>query len=186
MVLKWLKHPATPFTLTLLLAWGTSVVFWERADAYAAFTYGPLTTILLVAGVLYGVLRKHTRRWHARVLWFSFAIVALNAPGSIHFHQVSGQYDRFLHFGVAFFAYLIVRAILDPRWEGKRRNVSLVIAVAGLFLFEVWQWLGDQFFAAHSFLDRFQSLPRDVTEDILFGFLGILTARAYRRRKGRS
>jgi len=129
-----------------------------------------------------------SKEWLRRFDWYAFFIIAINIPGSIYFHDLGIQYDRFIHFGSVFFGtllvlifYLLIQIQIRKRHTLKSYTLlfSLVFVFAGLFLWEAYQYTIDAVFGSKIFYDASQSIVLDVKEDILFGLAGLILAIAY-------
>lgn len=136
----------------------------------------PLLIAIPRTAHLLGVVSHMSREWLYQVEWRVLAIVVLNAPGSLWLHGAGIQYDRFLHFSVAFFAAQIVVLVLVAYFQGERKRlvlgVAAVLAFVSLFAWEAFQWGVDVAFGTTLFFDVAQHIDIDFWEDILYGFTG--------------
>jgi len=127
------------------------------------------------------------KKWLKKVDFYVFFIILFNAPGSLVFHELGFQYDRFLHLGTAFFAALILLLILLPSAEVRKKKIKksslllilFTILFFSLFLWEAFQYTSDQIFGTKLFFDVKQPIELDFGEDIFFGFLGLMIAIFY-------
>ncbi|MBZ9577585.1 hypothetical protein KJA13_00920 [Patescibacteria group bacterium] len=125
--------------------------------------------------------------WMKKIEYFAFFIVLLSAPASLILHDLGFQYDRFLHFAVAFFALIIFSLLWLPVMkisgeEVKKRNLLLylfAVLFVALFLWEILQYNIDQLFGTKLFFDAKQEIKVDFLEDILFGAAGLIAAVIY-------
>ncbi len=127
------------------------------------------------------------KEWVKKLEYFGFFIVILNAPASLILHDLGFEYDRFLHFSVAFFAFIIFLLLCLPLLkingeEIKKRKLLIylfLILFVSLFLWEILQYSIDQIFGTKLFFDAEQEIKVDFLEDILFGTSGLLIAVIY-------
>jgi hypothetical protein len=101
---------------------------------------------------------------------------------------VGVQYDRFIHFGSAFFGILVVFIFyILIQTQLKKKAIKKTIAITfsfaviliGLFVWEVYQYTVDQVFGSKLFYDAMQDIAVDVREDILYGLLGLFAGVVY-------
>jgi len=122
-------------------------------------------------------------------LWFF--IMIFNTPGSLILHRLGWQYDRILHFALAFLSSFLVLLILLPvfkikRWQIEKKKIIILvflIVFCGLFLWELFQYTIDQLFGTKLFFDVSQNIKVDFWEDIFFGFWGLIGAISYLQKK---
>lgn len=127
------------------------------------------------------------KEWVKKIEYFGFFIVISNAPASLILHDLGFEYDRFLHFAVAFFSLIIFLLLWLPVMkingeEIKKRKLLIclfLILFTSLFLWEILQYSIDQIFGTKLFFDSEQKIEVDFLEDILFGTCGLLAAVFY-------
>ncbi|MFH1839397.1 MAG: hypothetical protein ABH820_03920, partial [Patescibacteria group bacterium] len=127
-------------------------------------------------------MREHVNKnWVTNMEMVCVFIILLNAPGSLWLHDTGIQYDRVIHYGAGFFVFFLLLMFyvsLKNIENGKKEKILLAILVVsfvGLFAWEGFQWFLDQNFGTKVFFDLKQSIELDVTEDILYGTLGLFT-----------
>lgn len=168
------------------------IEFFTRGRGIIIVSYGfviPLMVLLPRFFYNFDAKIKKTVRseWMRKIECFSFFIIVSNAPGGLILHELGFQYDRFLHFAVAFFSFIIFLLLWLPVMkingeEVKKRNLLLylfVILFIGLFLWEILQYNIDQLFGTKLFFDAKQEIEIDFLEDIFFGTCGLLVAVFY-------
>ncbi len=111
----------------------------------------------------------------------ALGMVTISVPASLWWHKMGFQYDRFLHFAIAAMALpLAIILMASFGWEKKVKSrkgflaLTTILAAAGLFIFEGYQYSVDQIFGTSLFYDSKQHISVDFSEDIIFGVLGIL------------
>ncbi len=181
--------------LVLGLSWLTALAGLFQANPAVWVAYGfvnpslaLLPRVALVA--IPGAKQRLNGLWLAPIEILSFLIILVNAPGSLAFHALGFQYDRFLHFTSAFLVMLLAVPLFAPLVTHMPRRDERVKLVAiasmfvfvGLFGFEGVQWSSDRLFGTELFHDATQSINRDVREDLMFGFIGLVTAVVTLRR----
>ncbi len=174
-----------------------SVIISVSAALYEFFTterlvvmipYGFIVPILLILPRLFYKFNSQlknqvTKDWLKYVELICFFIVALNAPGSLWLHKMGFQYDRFLHFFIAFFSLMILFLFLLPYrgdLKGKNNIIIITVFVLGVFVF-LWEYLQyfiDESFGTKLFFDVNQTEKMDFIEDVIFGFLGLCAGAA--------
>jgi len=188
------------FVYSLALVWGAGLIeLFTPARMSVLVPYVFIFPILILAPRLILVIDKKFKEvvsseWLKQVEVFIFLILAFNVPGSLVFHDLGFQYDRFLHFIVAFLAlalflilWLPVMKINGERIEKKRILIMLFFVLFfSLFFWEMFQFTSDQIFGTKSFFDVRQSIARDFLEDILFGTLGLILGTIYINKKWNS
>ena len=125
--------------------------------------------------------------WVEKIEYLSFFIIILNAPASLILHNLGFEYDRFLHFSVAFFSLIIFLllwlSVMKINGEEIKKRKLLIylflILFVSLFLWEILQYNIDQIFGTKLFFDAKQEIKIDFFEDILFGICGLLVAVFY-------
>ena len=181
--------------IIILVSVSTAVVefFVEGALTVVFYSYAFIVPmIVLVPHVLYAASRRFRERisgdWLLWIDRLAFGVIIINIPGSIYFHDVGIQYDRFIHFGSAFGAFLIYmflfiafRHLFANRSIniGRILGISFFVLFVGLFIWEGFQFRLDQLLGTRLFFDAAQSIEVDFWEDILFGFLGLVAALFY-------
>lgn len=127
---------------------------------------------------------KTIKKIYHSCLW----LIIVNAPGSLILHKMGIQYDRFLHFVVAFLVvpltmlfYSLLMQLLGGGVVNLKRVLkgTFFVVLAGLFLWEGYQYIIDQFFGTTLFFDVIQDIEVDFWEDIFFGFLGLVIGYLY-------
>jgi len=155
-------------------------------------SYGFVILLLILLPRFFYYFDKNIRKtvkieWVKKIERFSFFIVILNAPASLILHKLGFQYDRFLHFSVAFFSLIIFLLLWLPVMkingeEIKKRKLLIylfLILFISLFLWEILQYNIDQIFGTKLFFDTEQEIKVDFWEDILFGTSGLIVALFY-------
>jgi len=181
---------ATPIILSLLAVFAGYIL---GAKPVVYWSYGLVNPALML--LLYAASRHREMRRYCSASWLKLTsgvltiIILLNAPGSVYLHDLGVQYDRFLHFTAAFVALLLLLILLTPlsaRRHGtesldrkKLLQMTFLLLFLGLFLWEGLQWSIDQLFGTRLFFDSTQPIAIDATEDILFGFVGMLLGAVY-------
>jgi len=131
-------------------------------------------------------------KWTPSIERINFFMLAVNAPASLILHELGFQYDRLLHFVVAFLAFQALILLFLPIYnifnkkqitKFKALIFAFTISFIGIFLWEAYQYIFDIGFGTHLFSDASQDITVDFWEDIIFGFLGILTALWYVNKK---
>jgi|GEM_PF-2546579 len=125
--------------------------------------------------------------WVKKIDFFAFFIVVFNAPGSLFLHDLNFQYDRFLHFAVAFFSLIVFFLLWLPVSKirckkVKKRDFLLIVFIVlfiALFFWESVQYSIDQRFGTKLFFDKNQDIRIDLLEDIIFGLLGLIVGLLY-------
>lgn len=115
-----------------------------------------------------------------RIEFLGALIIIVSVPGSLFFHDVGVQYDRFIHFStgilLVFMASVIASAFYENHSDNKKHILkwSGIAVFIGFFLFELFQSYMDMIFGTHLFFDLKQDIVIDVTEDILFATFGLV------------
>lgn len=140
----------------------------------------PLLIAIPRTAHIIGVASHMSLEWLYQVEWRVLAIILLNAPGSLWLHKAGIQYDRFLHFAVAFLAAQIIVLVLVA-YLGKEHKRSVLkytaaCAFISLFLWEMFQWGIDGTFGTTLFFDVALHIDIDFWEDVAFGFVGAFFA----------
>lgn len=176
---------------SLFVAFTSLLVF--GAPTVVFYGYGIVAPILiLLPYVIHLVDRGTTRFLSTESLWYfglyALLTVAVNAPASLYFHPAGIQYDRFVHFAVAFLGFLFLChlrflmtekiAVASVKKFGFLSS-SFLIIFAGLFAWEAYQYAVDALFGSTLFFDVGQHIVTDVREDILYGVAGIATGFLY-------
>lgn len=129
-------------------------------------------------------------KWVEKLEFSSFFIVIFNALGSLILHNLNFQYDRFLHFSVAFLSFMIFFLLWLPVVRIKNKKIEkrnflvfvLITLFVTLFLWEALQYNIDLLFNTKLFFDYSQPIEIDFSEDIFFGLLGLAAALIYSNR----
>ncbi|MCR4279013.1 MAG: hypothetical protein NUV81_03905 [bacterium] len=186
-----------PFFSSILVSWLAVVfafLFHSRAVVFVSYAItNPLIILALYAVIRYSSIGSIcSREWYRKMNRLIMVILLLNAPGSIFLHGLGIQYDRFLHFTIGFVFIFAITTLSAPffvrlhpnKGIDKRRVImtAVVVVFVGLFAWELTQWSVDQVFGTQLFHDAVQTIVRDTTEDILFGFAGLLLAVLYIHR----
>lgn len=115
-----------------------------------------------------------------RIEFLGALIIIVSVPGSLFFHDLGVQYDRFIHFStgilLVFMASVIASAFYENHSDNKKHILkwSGIAVFIGFFLFELFQSYMDMIFGTHLFFDLKQDIVIDVTEDILFATFGLV------------
>jgi len=178
-----LKRPVLPLAVSLTFSLvGALYVLWIRNEIPGALTYGVVVPgALLIPLAFARAAGTSVVRWLTNVYWITTAMVALNLLGTLWLHAHPFQYDRILHFSIAFLSLVIASHVSSL--FGYSSKTAFVIVFAGLFLFEFYQWGSDQLIGTQLFTDSRQAIVRDTFEDIVFGFLGLLAAIPIARKR---
>lgn len=184
------------FWIGLLVSWSTALLaLWINPKPVVWIAYGFVNPLLfalprIAAAVSPAVRARLAPSWFRTVETVAILVILVNAPGSLVLHDLGVQYDRFLHFTVgALVPFLAVPVVAAIRGRGATRPGTFWIAAAltliGLFGFELFQFTTDRVFGTLLFHDEVQAIQRDVTEDIMFGTLGLLLSAIVLRRSKR-
>lgn len=171
----------------------TSLIeFFTKGRRIVLVSYGFIIPLLILLPRIFyrfdSKIRKVVKfEWVKKIEYFSFFIIVLNAPASLVLHELGIEYDRFLHFSVAFFAFIIFLLLWLPVIKIRRKEIKkksflpyiFILLLIGLFLWEALQYDIDQFFGTKLFFDLEQEIKIDFLEDILFGILGLFVALFY-------
>ncbi len=182
-------------TIILSLA-AASFEFFTSRSTEVLVSYGLIVPLLSMAPrfILGRILEGRGvsgKRWLAKAESLIFLIVLFNAPGSLFFHGMEFQYDRFLHFsmGIASTALVFVMLMVIMRAAGLRAEskgrvlfLAFVLTFVGLFAWEGLQFTVDKVFSTRLFSDTTQPIVIDFWEDIVFGFVGVLLGLWYSSR----
>lgn len=166
-------------------------LLWRGVTAISV-GYGIVTPVLLSIPLILFFVNENLQKTGAIIikkLYFYFLLLILvNAPGSLILHKIGIQYDRILHFGVGFillpalllFYFLIYQMLKIQTINHKRiLKIAFLIVLVGLFFWEGYQYIIDQFFETALFFDVAQGIEIDFWEDIAFGTLGLISALIY-------
>jgi len=176
-------RPILPLVLQLSALFATAyyLLFFQQ-NAPGAILYAIVSPAAILGVGIFAYLHPRAdRTWYARALWITLPIVLLNIPGTIVLHSLPLQYDRFLHLAVGFLVLLMAYQLVSL-WSRPLRR-ALILTIAGLFIFEGFQWSSDRIIGTNMFSDLTQTIERDVTEDIAFGLGGALLAVAWVRKR---
>jgi len=89
-----------------------------------------------------------------------------------------------LHFTAAILGFFVALLFLSPVFtklpdkkdKSRALTISGLVTFVGLFVWEGVQFSSDKLFGTRLFFDVAQPIQIDFTEDILFGFAGLLVA----------
>jgi len=159
------------------------------------FASGRIPVAIMYAVVMPGVLvlpklfRQRLSAWQGpwgderlrRLNRQFLVIVAMNAIGTLWLHALPYQYDRLLHFALAFLGIFMAATILFPgRGASPNRSRlmfwSISFVAIGFFVVELTQFGSDAVFGTKMFHDVAQPIEIDLAEDLLFDLLGATTA----------
>jgi len=168
------------------------IEFFTRGRGIILVSYGLIVILLILLPRFFYYFDENIKKtvrteWVKKIEYFSFFIVISNAPASLILHDLGFEYDRFLHFAVAFFSLIIFLLLWLPVMkingeEIKKRKLLICLFVtlfSSLFLWEILQYSIDQIFGTKLFFDAEQKIEVDVFEDILFGTCGLIAAIIY-------
>lgn len=175
------------YLLAILLCWTAAVIGYRLEDPAIWVAYGFINPIIFfLPRAAYCFVEAVRKRVSPKWLWnierLGVGVLLLNIPGSIYLHGLGIQYDRFLHFGAAFLFFFITMLALTlvqrfrRMTKKKRLGVTFLVTFVGLFAWEGIQFTSDRLFGTHLFFDAVQPIALDVSEDIIFGLVGILVA----------
>lgn len=184
------------FTMIFFAFVATAIValieLFFRGLTIVSVGYGVVVpTLISIPLILFFVnlnLQKTGSKTIKKIYYYCLLLILINAPGSLILHKMGIQYDRFLHFGVAFLVVpltmllysLLMQALGSGAINFKRvLKGTFFVVLAGLFLWEGYQYIIDQFFGTTLFFDVVQNIEVDFWEDIFFGFLGLITGYLY-------
>lgn len=172
------------YIAVLALSWVTAfLLFLTHHEIYAIISYGLIVPVLVTMPVvLYRRHREFLRpSWLTLVEKLAFVLVAVDAPGTLYFHERAAiyQYDRLLHLsvGLTFIPLLTLLAVPVVGDVARvRRYIPIIglVAFVGLFAWEGWQFTNDRLLGTHLFFDHAQPIKQDFWEDIAFGTAGLL------------
>jgi len=178
---------------SLVISIGTALTgFFIKNKAVVFISYGFIIPLALLLPRFFYYFDSKVKKtvnfnWVRKLDFFAFFIVALNAPGSLILHDLNFQYDRFLHFSVGFLSLIIFFFLWLPvtKIKGgcipKKQFLIFIFFVLfiGLFFWETLQYITDYLFGTKLFFDLGQNISIDSSEDIFFGFLGLVAAVLY-------
>lgn len=155
--------------------------------------YGILIPMaIFIPRLLQPLIRKYyqlSRGWLSLTEKLIFYLVLINIPGSIFFHRIGVQYDRFIHLSAGVLCTLILFLILLPLLkihEFKKLHILsilFILAMSSNFLWEMWQLTSDGVFGTQLFFDLAQSIQQDFSEDVSFAAIGIIISMFYLNNK---
>lgn len=176
-------------TISIITA---AVEFFTKGRMVIVVVYAFIAPVLLLSPRIIlrlnsGIKNNVNGNWLKNMEHLGLIVLILNAPASLILHEMGFQYDRFLHFGAAFFLFLFFLLLYLPikankeKIPGKRMAIFLILLLLfiGLFFWEGLQHGIDHVFATKFFYDAEQDIRVDFAEDIFFGFLGILAGAMY-------
>lgn len=168
------------------------IELFTRAKGIVLVSYGFIVLLLILLPRFFyyfdAKIKKTVKiEWVKKIEYFAFFIVISNVPASLILHELGFEYDRFLHFVVAFFVLIIFLLLWLPVMKingeeiKKRKLLFYLFAIlfVCLFLWEILQYNIDQLFGTKLFFDLKQEIKIDFLEDILFGTAGLLAAVIY-------
>ncbi len=183
-------------TLTVSFLTVAAEYFWKDGKV-VLIAYGLINPFLAFIPRIFIKFSSRFRNsigngWLRKMEFHIFLAMLINAPGSLFFHGVAPQYeyDRFLHFAGGIFLPVLSLGILIPVLKMYGINIRRTKVIwfgffaitAGLFVFEFYQFSVDKIFGTHLFWDGAQPIQNDFTEDIVFGFIGMLIGLARMRK----
>jgi len=180
------------YVATIILSLVTAFLLWlTHHELYAILSYAIVIPALISLPRI--VYRRHrgslTPAWLTRVERLGFFLVAIDAPGTLYFHERSAiyQYDRLLHFlvGLSLISLLVLLVLPFLKNTVRVRKLIPLIGLAafvGLFAWEGWQFINDRLFGTHLFFDHAQPILQDFWEDIAFGTAGLICSIPFVRR----
>lgn len=168
----------------LALSWGAAIAsLWLNPKPVIWVPYAIVNPLLfslprLARALVPAVRVRVGESWLHTVESVAALIILVNAPGSLVLHDLGVQYDRFLHFVCGVLVVLLAVPVISAiRGRGASASktlwISVVIVFVGLFGFEAFQYSSDRIFGTQLFHDQVQTIHQDVTEDIIFGTLGL-------------
>lgn len=168
------------FVVIAISAAAALIEFFTKQRAAVYLPYGIINPLLfLLPRILYMKNKRLRNRvaanWVRTIEFLVGVVIILNAFGSLWWHSLGFQYDRFLHFSSAFLALPAAVLVLLAFGFNKKKPTlifSFIIIVFGLFMFEGLQYLIDAAFGMNLFSDANQSIKVDFWEDIFFGVAG--------------
>lgn len=119
---------------------------------------------------------------------YALLTIFINAPASLYFHPAGIQYDRFVHFAVAFLGFLFLchlRFVVfgkNPSAHARKSVFllsSFMVMFTALFVWEAYQYAVDAVFGSTLFFDVGQDIVTDVREDIVYGLAGLFAGVVY-------
>ena len=176
-----------PF-IAIGLCWIAALIGWQIQDPAVWVAYAFINPILfLMPRATFSfvplIRNRLTKEWLKNVERIGLYVLLVNIPGSVYLHELGIQYDRFLHFAAGLLVYYAAILLLTPLFtkqlSGNKKKIlgiNFIATFIGLFIWELIQWSSDQLFGTHLFFDSKQPITLDVTEDIIFGFAGLLIA----------
>lgn len=184
------------YLLGILLSWTTALLaVWLNPKPVIWIPYGIINPLLfslprLARAFIPAVRARVGAPWLRTVESVAVLIILVNAPGSLVLHDLGVQYDRFLHFACGVLILLLAVPIVSAvRGSGasayKTLWISVILVFVGLFGFEAFQYSSDRIFGTLLFHDQIQAIQHDVTEDIIFGTLGLAVSALVLRRSKR-
>ena len=168
------------------------IELFTKSRGVVLISYGFIIPLLILLPRIFckfdAKIKKTVRaEWPRKIEYFTFFIVVFNAPGGLILHDLAIQYDRFLHFTVAFLALIIFSLLWLPVMKIKGKEIKkrsfllylFAVLFIGLFLWEALQYNIDQLFGTKLFFDVKQEIKTDFLEDIFFGTCGLFAAIIY-------
>ncbi len=177
--------------LAILLSWTAAVIGFLQGDPAIWIPYAVINPLIFflprtVFSLAPSVRARLTQDWLNNMERVGIGILLINIPGSLYLHGLGIQYDRFLHLSAAFLGFYVAFLILSPIFtklpnkkdKAKALIISSLVTFIGLFVWEGVQFSSDKLFGTLLFHDIVQPIQRDFTEDIIFGFIGLVLALA--------
>jgi hypothetical protein len=182
--------------LSLIVSIATAVIeFFLKNKGVVIIPYGIIIPLALLLPRFFYYIDPKIKNvvsfnWVRKIDFFAFFIVAFNAPGSLILHDLNFQYDRLLHFAAAFFSIIVFFLLWLPVKKIKGKEIRkrkylifvFVVLFFALFLWESVQYTIDQIFGTKLFYDPSQSKIVDSSEDVFFGFWGLIAGTLYLNR----
>jgi hypothetical protein len=183
--------------ISLIVSFATAVIeFFLKDKAIVIISYGIIIPLVLLLPRIFYYSDSRIRNivnleWIRKTDFFAFFIVAFNAPGSLILHDLNFQYDRFLHFSAAFFSLIVFFLLWLPVSKMRKKEINkkkylafvFIALFFALFLWEGLQYSIDQIFGTKLFYDPSQPKFVDSSEDVFFGFWGLVAGVIYLTRK---
>lgn len=183
--------------IALIICFGAATFeFLSEGSLAVLIPYGLINPILILTPrfLIKRLLEKKGvtgTGWLVRAEALLLLVILFNALGSLFFHALGFQYDRFLHFmmgfvcvpsAVIYFSVFFRIAGRHASSKNKLLFVTFTSVFVALFAFEGLQFSLDTVFGSNLFSDAVQPIFIDFWEDIFFGFTGALLGTWYSSR----
>jgi len=167
------------------------IELFTRSRGVILISYGLINPLFIfLPRIIYffdSKVRKVVKiEWVKKIEFFTFFVLLFNAPASLILHDMGFQYDRFLHFSLAFLSFIIVLLFWLPVMRVRNKEINkrllilfFLILIIGFFLWEGIQYSTDQIFGTKLFFDEVQEIRIDFWEDIFFGTCGLILSVIY-------